>query len=187
MRRYEGVGKLVFGMMQSLDGYVDGVAGGLELPPPGVALGRHWEFAAIQKLYAGCRRALESPYAEDLPLSARERDTILHLVLRSPPGKPFMTAAGRSGFCPICLAVVPFTDTSNQLSIVFETSAPVQPPDWPNTPLPRGVWGTTARTVRSPNRASRSPCCLTCVEPDERAMEAEAAPPHLMICPCSST
>jgi dihydrofolate reductase len=35
------MGKLVFGMMQSLDGYVDGVAGRLEFPPPGVALGRH--------------------------------------------------------------------------------------------------------------------------------------------------
>jgi hypothetical protein len=28
--------------MQSLDGYVDGVEGKLELPPPGVALGRHF-------------------------------------------------------------------------------------------------------------------------------------------------
>ena len=36
------MGKLVFLMMQSLDGYVDGVAGNLELPPPGVALGRHF-------------------------------------------------------------------------------------------------------------------------------------------------
>ena len=36
------MGKLVFGMMQSLDGYVDGVDGKLELPPPGVALGRHF-------------------------------------------------------------------------------------------------------------------------------------------------
>src|SRR5258707_15185227 len=36
------MGKLVFGMMQSLDGYVDDVAGRLELPPPGVALGRHF-------------------------------------------------------------------------------------------------------------------------------------------------
>jgi len=48
------MGKLVFGMMQSLDGYVAGVAGGpgsdgyvagvaggLELPPPGVSLHRH--------------------------------------------------------------------------------------------------------------------------------------------------
>ncbi len=37
------MGKLVFGMMQSLDGYVDGVEGGLQLPPPGVALHRHFE------------------------------------------------------------------------------------------------------------------------------------------------
>jgi hypothetical protein len=34
--------KLVFGMMQSLDGYVDGVGGRLELPSPGVALHRHF-------------------------------------------------------------------------------------------------------------------------------------------------
>jgi dihydrofolate reductase len=34
--------KLVFGMMQSLDGYVDDVAGGLVLPPPDVALSRHF-------------------------------------------------------------------------------------------------------------------------------------------------
>src|SRR5258708_18594038 len=42
MRRCEGMAKLVFLMMQSLDGYVDGVTGGVELPPPGVALGRHF-------------------------------------------------------------------------------------------------------------------------------------------------
>src|SRR5262249_27898933 len=54
MRRCEGMGKLAFGMMQSLDGYVAGaaggpgsdgyvagVAGGLDLPPPGVSLYRH--------------------------------------------------------------------------------------------------------------------------------------------------
>ncbi len=34
--------KLVFGMSQSLDGYVDGVAGDLELPPPDPALFRHF-------------------------------------------------------------------------------------------------------------------------------------------------
>ncbi len=34
--------RLVFGMMQSLDGYVDGVVGGPELPPPGPALHRHF-------------------------------------------------------------------------------------------------------------------------------------------------
>ena len=33
---------LVFGMMQSLDGYVDGIAGGGELPPPGAALHQHF-------------------------------------------------------------------------------------------------------------------------------------------------
>jgi dihydrofolate reductase len=36
------MGKLVFGMMQSLDGYVAGVAGGPELPPPGDALHHHF-------------------------------------------------------------------------------------------------------------------------------------------------
>jgi dihydrofolate reductase len=34
--------RLVFGMMQSLDGYVAGVEGGPELPPPGPALHRHF-------------------------------------------------------------------------------------------------------------------------------------------------
>ena len=34
--------KLIFGMMQSLDGYVDDIAGGLVLPPPGEALSRHF-------------------------------------------------------------------------------------------------------------------------------------------------
>jgi len=34
--------KLVLGMMQSLDGYVDGMAGDLELPPPGPELFRHF-------------------------------------------------------------------------------------------------------------------------------------------------
>jgi dihydrofolate reductase len=37
------MGKLVFAMMQSLDGYVDGLPGGPGLPPPGVALHRHFE------------------------------------------------------------------------------------------------------------------------------------------------
>jgi dihydrofolate reductase len=36
------MGKLVFGMMQSLDGYVDSVGDRLEFPPPGAALGRHF-------------------------------------------------------------------------------------------------------------------------------------------------
>jgi dihydrofolate reductase len=44
--------KLVFGMMQSLDGYVDGVSDRLEFPPPGVALGRH--FSDHVRGLAGC-------------------------------------------------------------------------------------------------------------------------------------
>jgi len=36
------MGKLVFGMMQSLDGYIAGPPGGPELPPPGIALHRHF-------------------------------------------------------------------------------------------------------------------------------------------------
>ena len=36
------MGKLIFGMMQSLDGYVAGVADGPQLPPPGPALHRHF-------------------------------------------------------------------------------------------------------------------------------------------------
>ena len=36
------MGKLVFAMMQSLDGYIAGVAGGPELPPPGPVLHRHF-------------------------------------------------------------------------------------------------------------------------------------------------
>ena len=36
------MGKLVFGMMQSLDGYVAGPPGGPQLPPPGEALHRHF-------------------------------------------------------------------------------------------------------------------------------------------------
>lgn len=36
------MGKLVFGMMQSLDGYVDGVAGDLALPAPDAVLHRHF-------------------------------------------------------------------------------------------------------------------------------------------------
>ena len=59
------MGKLVFGMMQSLDGYVAGVAGGpgsdgyvagvaggLDLPPPGVSLHRH--FNDLFRGLAGC-------------------------------------------------------------------------------------------------------------------------------------
>ena len=59
------MGKLVFGMMQSLDGYVAGVTGGpgsdgyvaglargVDLPPPGASLGRH--FNDLFRDLAGC-------------------------------------------------------------------------------------------------------------------------------------
>ncbi|HEY4219375.1 MAG TPA: dihydrofolate reductase family protein [Gemmatimonadaceae bacterium] len=46
------MGKLVFGMMQSLDGYVDGVADHLTFPPPGDALARH--FTDRVRSLAGC-------------------------------------------------------------------------------------------------------------------------------------
>ena len=36
------MGKLVFGMMQSLDGYIAGATGGPQLPPPGDQLHRHF-------------------------------------------------------------------------------------------------------------------------------------------------
>lgn len=36
------MGKLVFGMMQSLDGYVAGAPGDPQLPPPGERLHRHF-------------------------------------------------------------------------------------------------------------------------------------------------
>ena len=46
------MGTLVFGMIQSLDGYVDGIADRLQFPPPGVALGRH--FTDHVRGLAGC-------------------------------------------------------------------------------------------------------------------------------------
>jgi dihydrofolate reductase len=36
------VGKLIFGMNVSLDGYVDGLSGNLEMPPPGPKLFNYW-------------------------------------------------------------------------------------------------------------------------------------------------
>ena len=46
------MGNLVFGMMQSLDGYVDGASDRLTFPPPGPALGRH--FTDKVRGLAGC-------------------------------------------------------------------------------------------------------------------------------------
>jgi hypothetical protein len=117
-------------------------------PPPllsvcGLPLSKAKEFVATQRLYADWGRALESLCAEDLQLGANERETMPQLVLRSPPGKPFVTAAGRSGFCPSCLTVVPFTEKSSQLPIVFETRAPIRAPDWPQSRFPHWCVGNS--------------------------------------------
>jgi hypothetical protein len=70
--------KLVFGMMQSLDGYVDGVAGGPQLPMPGAALHRH--FNGQVRGVAGClygRRIYEMMryWDEDRPEWTRSNTT----------------------------------------------------------------------------------------------------------------
>jgi hypothetical protein len=41
-RRDAHMGKLLFGMVQSLDGYIAGTPGGPQLPPPGPELHRHF-------------------------------------------------------------------------------------------------------------------------------------------------
>jgi dihydrofolate reductase len=50
--------KLVFGMMQSLDGYIDGVPGGPELPPPGEQLHRHFNDAVRASAGSICGRRM---------------------------------------------------------------------------------------------------------------------------------
>jgi dihydrofolate reductase len=70
--------KLVFGMSQSLDGYVDGVAGDLELPPPGPALFRHfyeWVRDLTGSVYGRRVYELMRYWDEDRPeWSAEQRD-----------------------------------------------------------------------------------------------------------------
>jgi len=59
--------KLVFGMMQSLDGYIAGVAGGTQLPPPGDQLARHFndQFRAIAGMVFGRRMYEVMRYWDD--------------------------------------------------------------------------------------------------------------------------
>jgi dihydrofolate reductase len=59
--------KLVFGMMQSLDGYVAGVAGGPQLPPPGDQLARHLndQFRAVAGVVFGRRMYEVMRYWDD--------------------------------------------------------------------------------------------------------------------------
>jgi dihydrofolate reductase len=70
--------KLVFGMSQSLDGYVDGVAGDLELPPPGPELFHHfyeWVRDLTGSVYGRRVYELMRYWDEDRPeWSAEQRD-----------------------------------------------------------------------------------------------------------------
>jgi dihydrofolate reductase len=70
--------KLVFGMSQSLDGYVDGMAGDLELPLPGPALFRHfteWVRDLAGSVYGRRIYELMRYWDEDRPeWSAQQRD-----------------------------------------------------------------------------------------------------------------
>src|SRR6516225_11303610 len=70
--------KLVFGMSQSLDGYVDGVAGELELPPPGPVLFRlfyEWVRDLTGSVYGRRVYELMRYWDEDRPeWSEMERD-----------------------------------------------------------------------------------------------------------------
>ncbi len=70
--------KLVFGMSQSLDGYVDGVAGDLDLPPPGPALFHHfyeWVRDLTGSVYGRRVYELMRYWDEDCPeWSAEQRD-----------------------------------------------------------------------------------------------------------------
>jgi dihydrofolate reductase len=52
------MGKLVFGMMQSLDGYVAGAPGGPQLPPPGEQLHRHFNDHVRQLAGVVCGRRM---------------------------------------------------------------------------------------------------------------------------------
>ncbi|MEJ2667826.1 MAG: hypothetical protein P8Z81_12135 [Deinococcales bacterium] len=69
--------KLVFGMSQSLDGYVAGVTGELEIPPPGPELFRHfyeWVRGLAGSVYG--RRVYEVMryWDEDRPEWSDQRD-----------------------------------------------------------------------------------------------------------------
>lgn len=70
--------KLVFGLSQSLDGYVDDLAGGLVLPVPGPALFRHfyeWVRDLTGSVYGRRMYEVMRYWDEDRPeWSAEERD-----------------------------------------------------------------------------------------------------------------
>lgn len=70
--------KLVFGLIQSLDGYVDGVSGESEMPPPGPVLFRHfceWVGGLSGSVYGRRMYEVMRVWDEDRPdWSEAERD-----------------------------------------------------------------------------------------------------------------
>jgi dihydrofolate reductase len=77
-RRFANMAKLVFGMSQSLDGYVDGLSGELELPTAGPALFHHfheWVRDLAGSVYGRRLYALMRYWDEDRPeWSPEQRD-----------------------------------------------------------------------------------------------------------------
>ena len=72
------MGKLVFGMMLSLDGYVAGVEGGAQLPPPGATLHRHFNHYVRDlagMLYGRRMYEVMRYWDEDRPSGARSSTT----------------------------------------------------------------------------------------------------------------
>jgi len=107
----------------------------------GLSLGQVTECAEVQRLHKDWGRKLRSLYAEDFEDVPVESSLIAGLVRRSPPGETFKTAMGRSGFCPSCLNVVPFTEVSAQLPVTAEVHAHFQAPEWPVTRFPHWCVG----------------------------------------------
>lgn len=102
----------------------------------GLALSEFVEFLPLQRVYAEWLEDRKALYGEDLALGPHDAAATHRYILRSPPGKPFLTAAGRSGFCPICLSIVPVTDAIDHLPIAFEVRARITPPAWPRVVFP---------------------------------------------------
>ncbi len=107
----------------------------------GLSLAQVKECVDVQRVHNDWGRQLRSLYAEDFEDVPVQSGLISALVRRSPPGETFKTAIGRSGFCPSCLKVVPFTAASAQLPVTAELQAPLQAPQWPKTPFPHWCVG----------------------------------------------
>lgn len=117
------------------------------IPPPlvsvcGLPLSESEKFNSILNQHSSLVRWLESLSTETVPLNAEQLEAAPNLLLQSPPGKPFLTGAGRSGFCPACVALVPITDESDRLPVVVEVDLPVRSRDWPSTYYPHWCVGS---------------------------------------------